>query len=574
MHKTTALFISSGLLALTLLGLTSCSAPKPKATVEAKPDIVLPQKDIKSATEIRIEQLEAAIRTAQGKQNWPQYIELSEQLWQLADADNQLAIEYMIWHTLSSHFNNEAAINQLASSRHPQLQSWSHLLTALKQPGLFKLQALEDLKQFDDEALYQSHLLSALQQRLKTQQSIRQIAVLLPFKGKYQHISNQIRNGLLKAYMVSNQSIKLKFYDSSDVELVLQQYQIAKQEGADLVIGPLTRAAIEQLSGQNITDILALNSSEDHAFKSFNFRSQTEGLQITQQLQKNDFKRIGILSSENKRDMSTAQTLMSHWLANEDNQAILRPYSLKKLNLRKELGGLINEEQSQTRYNNLRWLLGSKLEFFPRTRKDLQAIVLVGNEKQVSVFHPQFEFFQLELPVYATSNLTPKNIQDIQANKDLGNVVFPTIPAVFTPHALNTPLEAFGWDSFMLASQLDKLAPNLCFTQGQSGILYLDGQEVDKKLVWAQYTKDGQLVRWTPPVIEKTEQQLLEELMEQERLEALQSEISTLDQSVETSNIETSNPASEPNTPADTSTDLLPIGQSKSVDGVQIITPN
>ncbi|MEA3405651.1 MAG: penicillin-binding protein activator [Pseudomonadota bacterium] len=570
MHKTTALFISSGLLAVTLLGLTSCSAPKPKATVEAKPDIVLPQKDQKSMTELKIEQLERSIKQAQASQNWPQYIELSEQLWQLADADNQLAIEYMIWHTLSGHFNNETAINQLAASRHPSLESWAHLLAALNQPGLFKLQALEDLQHFDEDALYQSHLLSALQHRLKTQQSIRQIAVLLPFKGKYQYVSSQIRNGLLKAYMVSNQSIKLKFYDSSNVEEVLEQYQLAKQQGADLVIGPLTKAAIDQLSGQNITDILALNSSDETSFKSFNFRSQSEAIQITKQLQNNNLTRIGILSSENKRDMSTAQTLMSQWLSNEENQALLRPYSLEKLNLRKELGGLINEEQSQTRYNNLRWLLGAKLEFFPRTRKDLQAIVLIGNEKQVAVFHPQFEFFQLDLPVYATSNLTPNDLQNIEPHKDLSNVIFPTIPAVFNHNALNSELEAFGWDSFILASQLSNLAPNLCLTQGQSGILYLDGQEVDKKLIWAQYSKDGLLKRWVPPVVIKTEQQLLEELMEQERLEALQNEVSTL----ETPNTQETEQPANSITPVQASTDLLPITQSTLVDGVQVITPN
>lgn len=570
MHKTTALFISSGLLAVTLLGLTSCSAPKPKTTVEAKPDIVLPKVDQKSMAELKIEQLERSIKQAQTSQNWSQYIKLSEQLWQLADADNQLAIEYMVWHTLSNHFDNETKISQLASSRNPSLESWAQLLAALKQPGLFKLQALEDLQHFEEDALYQSHLLSALQHRLKTQKTIRQIAVLLPFSGKYQHISQQIRNGLLKAYMVSDQSITLKFYDSSNIEKVLEQYQLAKQQGADLVIGPLTKEAIEQLSGQNITDVLALNSSDDTSFKSFNFRSQSEAIQITQQLQNNDFQRIGILSSENRRDMSTAQTLMSQWLSNEENQALLRPYSLEKLNLRKELGGLINEEQSQTRYNNLRWLLGAKLEFFPRTRKDLQAIVLIGNKKQVAVFHPQFEFFQLDLPVYATSNLTPKSLKNIEPYKDLSDVIFPTIPAVFNHNALDTELEAFGWDSFVLASQLSNLAPNLCLTQGQSGILYLDGQEVDKKLIWAQYSKDGQLVRWEPPIIEKTEQQLLEELMEQERLEALQNEVSTL----EAPKAQATEQSYNSTTSIQPSTDLKPFAPSTEVDGVQIITPN
>ena len=554
MKKPTALFLAPSLLVMTLLGLVSCSTP-PKTVVKPQADIVLPTVPQKSPLALRIEKLELAIRQAEMRQNWPEYLTLSEQLWQLADTENQLSIEYMVWQTLSKQFNTTLAINQLANNSNPKLQSWANLLTALNQPGLFKRQALQDLAIFEENALYQANLLDALQWRLKTQQAVRQIAVLLPFKGKYQSISEQIRNGLLKAYMVSDKSVTLKFYDSSEDERVLAQYQLAKKEGADLVIGPLTKEEIDQLAGQNLSDVIALNNTDDPVLKSFNFRTQTEALQITKQLNNNDFQRIGILSSEKARDLSTAEEIKTQWLAEgEKNQAVLSTYSLEKLNLRKALGDLINEEQSQERYNNLRWLLGSKLEFFPRTRKDLQAIVLIGKADQVAVFHPQFEFFQLELPVYATSNLTPTDLKNIQTNKDLGNVIFPTIPAVFSANALNSELEAFGWDSFILANQLTNLAPNLCLTQGQSGILYLDGQQIDKKLVWAQYSANGSLMPWQPEVVELTEQEKLEALIEQERLEALNSELSAES--------------------SDASTTDLRLAPSELVNGVQVITPN
>ncbi|MBN2866799.1 MAG: penicillin-binding protein activator [Thiotrichales bacterium] len=554
MKKPTALFLAPSLLVITLLGLVSCSTP-PKTVVKPQADIVLPTVPQKSPLALRIEKLELAIRQAEMRQNWPEYLNLSEQLWQLADTENQLSIEYMVWQTLSKQFNTTLAINQLANNTNPKLQSWANLLTALNQPGLFKRQALQDLAIFEENALYQANLLDALQWRLKTQQAVRQIAVLLPFKGKYQSISEQIRNGLLKAYMVSDKSVTLRFYDSSEDERVLAQYQLAKKEGADLVIGPLTKEEIDQLAGQNLSDVIALNNTDDPVLKSFNFRTQTEALQITKQLNNNDFQRIGILSSEKARDLSTAEEIKTQWLAEgEKNQAVLSTYSLEKLNLRKALGDLINEEQSQERYNNLRWLLSSKLEFFPRTRKDLQAIVLIGKADQVAVFHPQFEFFQLELPVYATSNLTPTDLKNIQTNKDLGNVIFPTIPAVFSANALNSELEAFGWDSFILANQLTNLAPNLCLTQGQSGILYLDGQQIDKKLVWAQYSANGTLMPWQHEVVELTEQEKLEALIEQERLEALNSELSAES--------------------SDASTTDLRLAPSELVNGVQVITPN
>ncbi|WP_373019160.1 penicillin-binding protein activator [Thiomicrorhabdus sp.] len=508
MRKSTALIVSSSLMAIFLGALSGCSTPGGSKDIASKPGIVLEGAQMKSVGDLEIAQLEKQIKLAEENRDWTTYLTLSEQLWHKADDENQLAIEYMIWHTLSQAFDTKEKIAELDSSPNLQLQQWGRLLNALQQPGLYAQQALSDLASFDNDALYNHHLLEGLKQHLKNTQTVRQIAVLLPFQGKYQDISEQIRNGLIKAYMISNRSITLKFYDSSEIDQVFQQYQQAKLDGADLVIGPLTKEAVDQLAGRGLTDVLALNSIENATFKSFNYRSQTESMQITRQLEDNAYQRIAILSSENSRDMATAQALRVQWLSNPDNQAVMHVYPLKNPNLRKALGGIVNEEASQARYNNLRWLLGEKLEFFPRTRQDLQAIVLLGNEQQVAVFHPQFEFFQLKLPVYATSNLTPNDLQNIKRNKDLENVIFPTIPAVFTPNALNTPLEAFGWDSFLLATQLDKLAPNLCLTQGQSGILYLDeDQQIGKKLIWAQYSPQGQLIPWVKPeipVIEET----------------------------------------------------------------------
>ncbi|MDG6773999.1 penicillin-binding protein activator [Thiomicrorhabdus sp. ZW0627] len=500
MRKSTALIVSSSVMAIFLASLSGCTTPGVQKDTQTTTDIVLTPAETKSAAELEIAQLEQRIRVAEQARDWSQYLSLSEQLWHKADDENQAAIEYMVWHTLSQAFDTPEKIDELSQNSDPKMQQWGSLLDAMQQPGLYAVQALSDVASFETGALYNHHLIQALKERLKTSQSVRQIAVLLPFKGKYQHISEEIRNGLLKAYMISNRSISLKFYDSSNVDEVLQRYQQAKEDGADLVIGPLTKGAVEKLVGHNITDVLALNSADNAEFKTFNFRSQNESMQITHQLEGNAYQRIAILSSDNNRDIETARTLQSQWLSNPDNAAVLHLYPVKNPNLRQALGKIINEEASQARYNNLRWLLSENIEFFPRTRQDLQAIVLIGNEQQVAVFHPQFEFFQLKLPVYATSNLTPNDLQNIKRNKDLENVIFPTIPAVFTPQALNTPLEAFGWDSFMLATQLDKLAPNLCLTQGQSGILYLnEDQQIGKKLIWAQYSPEGLLTPWTKP---------------------------------------------------------------------------
>ncbi|WP_178863240.1 penicillin-binding protein activator [Thiomicrorhabdus cannonii] len=481
--------------------MSGCSAPQPKPQQTAGGDLSLPKTTAKSEREQALKALEAQVNRAKAEEDWSAFVTLGETLWREldGDADNQAAVEYMLWKTLQTAFDTPQKRAKMLAD--PVLATWQPLLNASEQPNLFARQSLADLAEFNPQAIYTRHLIPALREELKTPPQPKQIAVLLPFKGKYHSISQQIRNGLLKAYMISNRQIALRFYDTSDAAQTWARYQQAKAEGADWVIGPLTKEAIDVLAQHNVKDVLALNSTEKAPFYSFNYRSDTEAYQIRKQLEARGFARIGILSSETSRDSSNAFELRAQWLNNPSNRADLVQYPLKNPNLRQALGQLIHEEESEARYNNLRWLLGAKPEFFPRIRQDLQAIVLMGNAEQVAVFHPQFEFFQLKLPVYATANLTPANLQAIKANRDLSDVVFPTIPAIFTAHALETPLEAFGWDSFLISTQLANLAPNLCLTSGQSGILYKDGLQIDKKLIWAHYNKNGQLVRWVPPVV-------------------------------------------------------------------------
>ena len=163
----------------------------------------------------------------------------------------------------------------------------------------------------------------------------------------------------------------------------------------------------------------------------------------------------------------------------------------KKANLRKALASVINEQQSNDRKNNLQWLLRINLSFFPRTRQDLDAVVLLGNTKQLAVFQPQFKFFNLTIPTYSSSKLTPTNLQKNKPNMDLKNISFPTYRAVLINNGLISKLEAFGWDSLTIALNQHLFAPNLCLNSGMSGNLSKDGLVYDRQYIWAKYNQDG-----------------------------------------------------------------------------------
>ena len=90
-----------------------------------------------------------------------------------------------------------------------------------------------------------------------------QIALLLPFRGGYRKAAEAVRDGFIAAWhSAGDYKPALKIYDANALN-VEQIYAQAVAEGADFVVGPLEKQAIEELA--KLTDlpvpVLALNQA-------------------------------------------------------------------------------------------------------------------------------------------------------------------------------------------------------------------------------------------------------------------------------------------------------------------------
>ncbi len=515
--------ISSILLA-TIIGLSACSGP-PVKPVKKTPDVEsatigetdakanFPSQDLQplSAMEQRLQMALAA-----EMQDWPSYIQLNQQLWQKSDAENQALIEQQVWDQLK--YVSSETVDQLNQHEDSSVQAWGQLLRIINGSAQQLEQGLQDLatsraEDTDPVAIYTRHLLPELQLQLSGMQAVKQIAVLLPFKGKYQQVSQQIRSGMLKAFFASDQSTTLKFYDSSQIDQVAAVYQQAKQEGADFVIGPLSKEALEQLANLDDPNILVLNKIEAAPFYQFSFKSADEVSQMIALFTKHNYRHIGILTNTGRTEKAKAEALQKAWQASAQRSATLSIYPDYNPKLRDALASLINVEASQTRYDTLRWATGEQLSFYPRTRQDFDAIVILDSRSRIAVFKPQFAFFELKVPVYGSSALSPKNLQDNRSYVDLKGVQFLTHPAALNPEALTSIFEAFGWDSFEVVAQMNKMRVGAILATGKTGLLSLEGNSFTQRLVWAQYNKQG-LIEPAPEVqrIESEEDAEIESL--------------------------------------------------------------
>ena len=483
------------LASLLISALSACSTsqitPKPsqqerEASV-VKEDKVAPTEPQKTLT---LDDYLKSRSMAAANGDWAKYLQDTNAAWYLSAKPEQQKLTNQAWSIVKSLSAFER--NKLQNSADADVQAWFYLFEAFKNGSADKM-ALMNLTSFDKNAIFNQDLLPQLIASQPEPPQVRQIAVLLPMQDKYKVVSEQIRNGILKAFYAADRKITLKFYDSSDLNELENIYTQAKEEGADRIIGPLRKSAVQTLASFHDDSMLALNNIDSNAIKQFSFKSADPAEQMVNRFNLAGYERIGIMTSDDPRSVAQAQALKNLWQQISGHQAELSIYPDNRPKLRDALGQLIHENLSKERRNNIRWAMAEKIEYFPRTRQDLQAIVILDSARRLAVFRPQFDFFGLEVPLYSDSQLSPTDFQNQTINKDLKDVTFLSYPAVLQPEDLQNKFEAFGWDSFIASIYSQELADGACISLGKTGVLSQDDNLIQQTQIWVTYNREGML---------------------------------------------------------------------------------
>jgi outer membrane PBP1 activator LpoA protein len=305
------------------------------------------------------------------------------------------------------------------------------------------------------------------------------------------------------------QTSEIMLYDSAKASnSIWLIYNQAKQDQADLIIGPLQKHYIDQLLSSPILPVplITLNYSNQNRESAnrfelieFGLRPEDEANQIaTASAQHNYLKTIAIvpLSNFGQRMLTTYQQkieqLGGEILAHEK-------YSRKQKDFSRTIKQLIGINKSQSRFNRLKQITGKKFEFEPRIRQDIDNIFLVADSKQAKLIIPQFKFFHAgSLPIFSNSQVYSKRSKK---HSDLNDVKFTTPPWTFATNnkITNTRYQNFnalGQDSFNILSHLSRIKRNPNYTfNGAIGTISLDDVgRLHHKLEWATI-KRGKLTR-------------------------------------------------------------------------------
>lgn len=324
-----------------------------------------------------------------------------------------------------------------------------------------------------------------------TTETYSKIAVLLPQKQKY---AQAIYNGFIAAYYQApnKDKVTIKAYESTDYPTMDAFYAQAQKDGIQLVVGPLDKAQINELSKKSTLPIttLALNYTDTNTqppqLFQFGLLPEDEAREAAIRAF-NDGKRHAIaVVPQGEWGKKVLSAFRAKW---EEQGGVLEgiEYIDRPVDLDGQMVALTKKLPNLKEANdNMLFMVAD-----PAMARQIRALLTYHDEK--------------DLPVYATSHIY-SGVPSANQDADLNGVLFTDVPWLLSdnnpvqqaivaqwPQAKTSfaRLYALGADTWSLIPRLSELKalPNSRI-EGLSGELSIDSQQrVVRKLPWATFDK-------------------------------------------------------------------------------------
>ncbi len=356
------------------------------------------------------------------------------------------------------------------------------------------------------------------------QQFPRQVALLLPISGRQRASAEAVRDGFLAGHFASaimaDRPI-VKIYDVSGFD-VADIYQLAVDEGADFVVGPLLKESVQRLAWVGVTTpTLILNFLPDDFYVTdeiyqFSLSPEDEARQIAQRVASLGQFRALALAPDN----DWGRRLLASFTEELENQGgrILqyRLFDPNSPDFSASIEELLLINESRARKNRLSANLGIQFEYEVRRRSDIDLIFLAASANAGKLIRPQLRFhYAGSIPTYSTSAIYQEGSRN---NSDLNGIMFPDIPWIIAPDGQSVEvrdslsrhwpqqskrrsrLYAMGFDAYRLMPLINAgMGPDEL--QGMTGVLYVDDRRrILRRLPWARMRRGKPELMDTAPL--------------------------------------------------------------------------
>ena len=414
--------------------------------------------------------------------------------------------------------------SQLISSGDSDLDGWLSLALATKNAGTpdQQLAAIDTWKNQHAGHPAAEQLPQSLG-KLKelAGQPLQKIALLLPQEGQLASVARALRDGFLAAHYQAQQAgqnpPEVLLYDSSRLSSLDDFYRQAQADGVQLVVGPLEKPLVKQLSERPQLPLttLALNYSDagreaPAQLFQFGLAAEDEAREVARRAWADGMRSAVALVPQGEWGNRVLAAFQQSWQAAGGN-LIAAEHVDQPVELAQQIADLLQLRQSEARAKRLQSTLGTPLAALPARRQDIDFIFLAATPQQAQQIKPTLAFqYAGDLPVYATSHLytggqNPTQYQDLEGIRfcetpwllDANDPLRQQVDQQW-PQAAGSlgRLYAMGVDAFRLAPRLSQLkALPESRVEGLSGNLSLNqAQRIERQLPWAEF-RGGQVQR-------------------------------------------------------------------------------
>jgi hypothetical protein len=348
------------------------------------------------------------------------------------------------------------------------------------------------------------------------------LGLLLPLTGPLARAGEAVRDGFIAASLLAGAggSMRLSIYDTA-AEPAPAIYERLLADNVTLIIGPLQKESATTLNSLNpeipvlLLNYLDAQSPPAPAVSQLGLAIEDEAVTIARRLKTDKVSSALLFHNYEDWSLRARKTLMEEAghsnavhqtdASQSDLTLTVQPFTDMRT-ITEAVGSAMHVAASRERKDELASLLGEQLEFLPRARGDVDAVIALVDNVEANALVPALRFhFADHLPVYASSQVTRRT-----RNSQLGELGGfhvselpwfldgdPAYAAMRRPFNLDSnpfaSLVALGSDAFRIAERLQPENPSHSWIMlGSTGLLRLqpDGR-ISRELAWGRIADAG-----------------------------------------------------------------------------------
>jgi uncharacterized protein len=444
----------------------------------------------------------------------------------LQNLTGQTQLNHTIWHELQLLPIQRLRLLQSQIKHQESIQGWLNLAIISKTVANHPIALTQQIEQWKQH--YPTHPAQSL---IPTNYLIesnhlfkpKQITLLLPITGPTSEAGKVIRDGFMTAFYQdvkqSSVSPKIQILDTYQHDIV-KLYQQAILEGAELIIGPLTKSDVDQLANHthaSIVPTITLNyASTDRAHSTiensnwieFGFSFEQEAQQIAEAAWIKGVSKILMITSEDEWSQHIQKTWEHIW--QQLGGQIVKELSFSSSeNIPFQIAEILNINLSEQRKATLEKIFNQPIKNTVRRRQDIDGILFAGNTAEARQIQPLLRFYYAgNLPLFSLSTIY-QGYPSPQKDSDLNSIYLHDIPWVLSSQTTvvqlkkqiqslwpahyqkYTRLYALGIDSYIIGKLFLRLRTLPQFPiHGMTGQLSLQNNgKISHQLMLAQFVK-------------------------------------------------------------------------------------